>query len=184
MKFKKIEVPFPIGVEYFRSGVPKREVWEKDFFEIKRRGFNIVRTASYWNWMEPSKGQYKLDDIDAFFDLAKDNGLYVWIDIMLATHGACPEWLIKEYPDICAVNNLGNNILPDAHPAYSQGAMRHCYDHPAWRKYGGKLLDHVVNRYKKHDAMYAWGIWDGINLSTAWTSQGNQLPCYCSNTIK
>ena len=70
MKFKKIEVPFPIGVEYFRSGVPKREVWEKDFFEIKRRGFNIVRTASYWNWMEPSKGQYKLDDIDAFFDLA------------------------------------------------------------------------------------------------------------------
>ena len=184
MKFKKIEVPFPIGVEYFRSGVPKREVWEKDFFEIKRRGFNIVRTASYWNWMEPSKGQYKLDDIDAFFDLAKDNGLYVWIDIMLATHGACPEWLIKEYPDICAVNNLGNIILPDAHPAYSQGAMRHCYDHPAWRKYGGKLLDHVVNRYKKHDAMYAWGIWDGINLSTAWTSQGNQLPCYCSNTIK
>ena len=82
MKFKKIEVPFPIGVEYFRSGVPKREVWEKDFFEIKRRGFNIVRTASYWNWMEPSKGQYKLDDIDAFFDLAKDNGLYVWIDII------------------------------------------------------------------------------------------------------
>ena len=36
MKFKNIEVPFPIGVEYFRSGVPKKEVWEKDLIEIKK----------------------------------------------------------------------------------------------------------------------------------------------------
>ena len=184
MRFKNLKVPFPIGVEYFRSGVPKIEVWEEDFEEIKKRGFNIVRTASYWNWMEPAKGKYNLDDIDKFFDLAQEKGLYVWIDIMLATHGSCPEWLVKEYPDICAVNYLGNYIVPDGHPAYSQGAMRHCYDHPAWRIYGGKLLDHVIKRYRNHKAMYIWGLWDGINLSTAWTNQGGGLPCYCSYTIK
>jgi len=184
VEFKNIKVPFPIGVEYFRSGVPKKEVWDKDLIEIKKRGFNIIRTASYWNWMEPSKGDYQLEDIDMLFDLAHDNGLYVWIDIMLATHGSCPEWLIKEYPDICAVNYLGNKIVPAAHPAYSQGAMRHCYDHPAWRKHGGELLDHVIKRYRNHESMYMWGIWDGINLSTAWTNQGGNLPCYCSNTVR
>ena len=87
------ETPFPVGVEYYRGGTPKSEVWNEDFARIRASGFKIVRTASYWNWMEPYPGIYKLDDFDQLMDTAAEHSLSVWMDIMLATHGACPEWL-------------------------------------------------------------------------------------------
>ena len=31
------------------------------------------------------------DDFDRLFDLAKKHGLFLWLDITLATHDACPE---------------------------------------------------------------------------------------------
>ena len=103
---------------------------------------------------------------------------------MLATHGACPEWLIKKYPDMNTINNFGERIMPHAHPAYPQGGVIHCYDHPAWKKHGGDLLKHVINRYKNHPALHVWGLWDGIALPSMWSEQGNQSPCYCDNSIK
>ena len=175
---------FPIGVEYYRGGSPNPDVWEKDFERIKESGFTIIRSASYWNWMEPAPGKYDMSDYDLFFDLAQKNGLYVWLDIMLATHGACPEWLIKKYPDMNTVNHLGQKIMPHAHPAYPQGGVIHCYDHPAWKKHGGALLHHVINRYKDHPALHVWGLWDGIALPSMWSEQGDQSPCYCDNSIK
>ena len=175
---------FPIGVEYYRGGSPSPDVWEKDFKRIKESGFTIIRSASYWNWMEPAPGKYDMSDYDLFFDLAQKNGLYVWLDIMLATHGACPEWLIKKYPDMNTVNHLGQKIMPHAHPAYPQGGVIHCYDHPAWKKHGGALLHHVINRYKDHPALHVWGLWDGIALPSMWSEQGDQSPCYCDNSIK
>ena len=176
--------PFPIGVEYYRGGSPHQDVWEKDFKRIKESGFTIIRSASYWNWMEPAPGKYEMADYDLFFDLAHKNGLSVWLDIMLATHGACPEWLIKKYPDMNTINNFGERIMPHAHPAYPQGGVIHCYDHPAWKKHGGDLLKHVINRYKNHPALHVWGLWDGIALPSMWSEQGNQSPCYCDNSIK
>ena len=101
------ETPFPIGVEYYRAPIPKREVWDEDFARIHEGGFRIVRSFSYWNWMEPRPGAYELDDFDRLFDLAEKHGLFVWMDITLATHGACPGWLTREYPDIRAVDRRG-----------------------------------------------------------------------------
>ena len=31
------------------------------------------------------------DDFDSLLDLAKKHGLFLWLDITLTTHGACPE---------------------------------------------------------------------------------------------
>ena len=61
---------FPIGIEYYRGGSPRTDVWEKDFKRIKESGFTIIRSASYWNWMEPAPGKYEMEDYDLFFDLA------------------------------------------------------------------------------------------------------------------
>jgi len=80
-------VPFPVGVEYYRAPTPKRDVWDADLARIRAAGFRIIRSHSYWNWMEPAPGRYELDDFDAMFDLAEKHGLFVWLDIMLATHG-------------------------------------------------------------------------------------------------
>ena len=182
-KFAHPDSPFPIGVEYYRGGAPRQEYWDGDFANIKAAGFRIVRSASYWNWMEPARDDYHLDDYDAMFDFAAKHGLSMWLDVMLATHGAAPEWMTRDYPDFRVVNHWGHTYYSNSHPAYPQGGMIHCYDHPVWRERGGKLLRHVVERYKDHPATFIWGIWDGIALSSAWVDQDDGYPCYCEHSI-
>ena len=177
------ECPFPVGVEYYRAPAPKPEVWDEDFARIRAAGLRVVRSFNYWNWMEPRPGLYELDDVDRLFDLSEKHGLRVWLDIVLATHGACPEWLTREHPDMRVVNYRGQQVMPDAHRAYPHGAMIHCYDHPLWLEYGSKLLKHVVGRYKDRPNMLVWGLWDGVNLSSAWTGMGGGYPCYCESTL-
>ena len=177
------ETPFPVGVEYYRAPTPRPEYWDADFARLRAAGFRVLRSASYWNWMEPQPGVYELDDFDRLFDLAEKHGLWVWLDVMLATHGACPEWLTRRHPDIHAVNRRGERIMPDAHAAYAQGAAIHCYDHPAWREHGGALLRYVVNLYKDRPNLLVWGLWDGVGLSSSWTPMGGGYPCYCDSTL-
>ena len=78
-RFAHPDTPFPIGVEYYRGGAPKRECWDEAFANIGAAGFRIVRSASYWNWMEPARDTYHLDDYDAMFDLAAKHGLSMWL---------------------------------------------------------------------------------------------------------
>ncbi|MBC8427820.1 beta-galactosidase [bacterium] len=182
-RFYNSEASFLVGVEYYRAPTPKQECWDEDFARLRAAGFQVVRSHSYWNWMEPQLGVYELDDFDHLFDLAEKHELFVWLDIMLATHGACPEWLTREYPDMRVVNYRRQRVEPHAGPAYPQGGMIHCYDHPAWREYGGALIRHVVRRYKDRSKLLVWGLWDGINLASAWSPMCEGYPCYCENTI-
>ena len=177
------ETAFPVGVEYYRVPTPKQECWDGDFARLRAAGFRIVRSHSYWNAMEPRPGQYELDDFDRLFDLAARHDLSVWMDIMLATHGACPEWLMREYPDMRVVNYRGQRAESFASGAYPQGGAMHCYDHPAWREYGGALIRHVVQRYKDRPNLLIWGLWDGINIISAWSRITDGYPCYCDYTI-
>src|SRR5215831_7304458 len=78
---------FLLGTEYYRAPMPPQGFWDADFAAIRRAGMRIVRTFSFWNWMEPAPGRYELDDFDRMFDLAGKHGLLVWFDLTLATHG-------------------------------------------------------------------------------------------------
>jgi len=205
-------VPFPVGVEYYRAPVPKQELWDEDFARIRAAGMRVIRTFTYWNHLEPRPGIYETDDVDLLFDTAAKHDLKVWMDLPLATHGACPEWLTREHPDMRTVTHQGHVSLTSACPASPQGSMIHCYDHWAWREYGEKLLRHMIGRYKNHPAMLVWGLWDGCSLSASWslTSDGTMrpgsapgtglpamaraqpqtyvrrwpgLPCYCPSTL-
>ena len=171
-------VPFPVGVEYYRAPIPKLDVWDEDFARLRAAGFRIVRSFSYWNHMEPRPGQYELEDFDRLFDLAEKHDLQVWLDLTLATHGACPEWLTREHPDMRIVTDSGEPVAPTAGAATPQGSQIHCYDHPAWRDYGGALLRHVVRRYRERPSLLIWGLWDGVGLASA-----RGYPCYCPHTL-
>jgi len=178
-RFDHPETPFPVGVEYYRGPTPRTDIWDDDFARLKAYGFRIVRSFSFWNHMEPRPGQYELDDFDLFFDLAERHGLWVWMDLTLATHGACPEWLTREHPDIRIVNYRGEPSTQYASPACPQGRQIHCYDHPAWREYGGALLRHVVGSYKDRPNLLIWGLWDGVSPVF---SEDHSL-CYCEHTL-
>ena len=173
------DTPFPIGVEYYRAPIPKQDLWDEDFAKIREAGFRIVRSFSFWNWMEPEQGVYELDDFDLFFDLAEKHDLYVYLDITLATHGSCPDWLERMHPDIRAVTFSGDPQPPSGSNASPQGKMFHCYDHPAWKEHGSGLLRHVVGRYKDRPNLLIWGLWDGISP----VRPTDDLPCYCHNTL-
>ena len=100
------ETPFPVDVEYYWAPMPRQEYWDEDFARLRASGFRIVRSFSFWNWMEPRPRQYELEDFDLLFDLAAKHGLSVWMDVALATHATCPEWLLREYPDIRSVDEI------------------------------------------------------------------------------
>ena len=176
-------VSFPVGVEYYRAPTPKPQVWDEDLARIRASGMRIVRSFTMWNWMEPRPGQYELDEFDRLFDLAEKHDLYVWLDMALATHGAGPEWMTRDYPDIRVVNQQGRAATPVASAAMPQGSQIHCYDHPLWRHFGGALLRHVVTRYRDRSSLLIWGLWDGIAISSAFSRQTDGLPCYCPHTL-
>ena len=154
---------FLVGVEYYRAPVPPQAFWEEDFAAIRKAGLRLIRTFSYWNWMEPQRGVYELDDFDRFFELAAKNDLSVVFDLTLATHGACPEWMSRE---------LG---IPIGHagPASPQGSIAHCYDHPKWKEYGAELIEAIVTRYKDAPNLAMWSVWDGVGPNR----------CYCDHSI-
>ena len=58
--------------------------------------------------------------------------------------------------------------------------MIHCYDHPKWREYGERLLRTVVGRYRDHESLLIWGVWDGASFPT---TDGPVCPCYCASTL-
>ena len=174
------ETPFPVGVEYYRAPIPKQEVWDADFAAIRAAGMRVVRSFSFWNHMEPAPGRYELEDFDLMFDLAEKHGLHVWLDVTLATHGSCPEWLLREHPDIRAVDRHGNPLMVSGSAAAPQGAILHCYDHPAWEEFGGALLRHVVHRYKDRSNLLVWGLWDGVAPVRAGLEP---YPCYCEHSL-
>ena len=178
------DTPFPVGVEYYRAPIPKQSLWDEDFARIRAAGMHIVRSFSFWNWMEPAPGSYQLDDFDLLFDLAEKHSLFVWLDLTLATHGACPEWLTRQHPDIAAIDAAGRPAVPWAGDAAPQGGMNHCYDHPLWREYGGRLLRHVVDRYKDRPNLLVWGLWDGICPGHLSAFRGQEEhSCYCEHTL-
>ena len=174
------ETPFPVGVEYYRAPIPKREVWDADFAAIRAAGMRVVRSFSFWNHMEPAPGRYELEDFDLMFDLAEKHGLHVWLDVTLATHGSCPEWLLREHPDIRGVDRRGNPLMVSGSAAAPQGAILHCYDHPVWEQRGGDLLRHVVHRYKDRGNLLVWGLWDGVAPARA---SIEPYPCYCEHSL-
>lgn len=180
LPFRTTPHPFPVGTEYYRAPMPPQEFWDRDFAAIRAAGMRIVRTFSYWNWMEPAPGRFELDDFDRFFELAARHDLLVWFDLTLATHGACPDWLLREHPDIRQVRPDGTPLHPESTNAMPQGRMIHCYDHPKWREFGERLLRTVVGRYRDRENLLIWGVWDGASFPT---TDGPVCPCYCASTL-
>ncbi len=161
--------------------MPPLHFWDQDFAAIRRSGIRIVRTFSFWNWLEPQPGKYELEDFDRLFDLAHKHDLLVWFDLTLATHGAAPEWMRRRHPDMCLVSSEGQVAVARAKKASPQGAQWHCYNHPKWREYGEALLRTIVSRYKDTSNLLMWNVWDGV--ATAAAHYGFPKGCYCEHSI-
>ncbi|HUI92699.1 MAG TPA: beta-galactosidase [Chitinivibrionales bacterium] len=85
---------FSGDIDYWR--VP-RELWRDRLTRIKRSGFNAITFYTYWNLMEPVRGQYHFEDnldIDAWLSLIEELGMYA---------------IVRAGPYVCAEIDFGGN---------------------------------------------------------------------------
>ncbi|MBY2476719.1 beta-galactosidase [Clostridioides difficile] len=156
-----------------------RNDWEKDLKTMKDCGINLIRTAELfntWDRIEPEEGKFEFKFLDDFFDLCDK----YQIKILLGTGTASPPyWIHEKYPDVNIVNNH-NEQYPN-NVSYSWA----CIDNPGYIKESKKYIEILVDRYKNHNALYAYQIHNEISFPFMPLRDGDvDLYCYCEYSIE
>lgn len=147
---------FYYGTEYYRFPTPFPEEWKDDFRQMKKMGFNIIKSESSWASMEPRQGEYVWEEMDAQLDLCEKYGMMFIPNIQWE---AAPMWLYREYPEVIRVDNLGQPILPQALSNKYVGWWMPCFDNPTTREILGRFMRAFISRYKDRDCLVAWDVW-------------------------
>jgi len=151
-----------------------REEWKKDIQQIKSLGFNSVKTWVEWSHCEPRKGQYNFDNLKMVFELARDAGLKVIIQV----YGeSAPDWVGKSYPDGLFEAMNGDKIQPQVAPGY-------CIDHSGVREAFLKFYEETSRIAVQYSNFYGWDLWSEPHI-VQWGEPGwiqNPQYCFCPNT--
>ena len=126
-----------------------RETWKKDIDQIKRLGFNTVRTWIEWTACEPVEGKYDFSALELLTDLAGEAGLRVIVQVYI---DSAPDWVEGRHPDSKFVSSNGVAVESQASPGF-------CFDHAGVQK---KILDFfraAARALKGRPAFYGWDLW-------------------------
>ena len=137
-----------IGANYHPHDWP-RERWPIDVEMMKKAGFTTVRLGHLcWDSFEPDNGVYTFDWFDEVMGLFADAGIGVVLDISM--HPA-PIWVHC----LCKGCNIGG-INGD----YQYPVRRYMEDvsDPGYQHYALRFAKTLVNRYKDHPALFAFGL--------------------------
>jgi hypothetical protein len=150
---------FPISVWYaggkarapmLETVIPaSREAWKRDVDQIKRLGFNTVRTWVEWTACEKTEGRYDFSALELLTDLAGEAGLKVIVQVYI---DSAPDWVGREYPDAKFVSSNGVAVESQASPGF-------CFDHGGVQ---AKILDFfkaAARAVKGKPALYGWDLW-------------------------
>lgn len=155
----------------------EKEDWNRDLKLMSEAGIKLIRTAELfntWDRIEPSKGNFEFDFLDNFFDLC----LKYDMKILLGTGTAAPPyWIHEMYEDVNILNNhdeqYPNNV------SYSWA----CIDHVGYLKEVKRYVTILVNRYKNHEALYAYQIHNEISFPFMPLKDGDiDIYCYCNHS--
>ena len=167
---------FRYGASYSPLIFPEAD-WNWDLALMQEAGMNLIRLGDVhgsWDVIEPTPGQYELDRLGKFYDLAADYG----IDILISTGASCPPlWLAREYPDVTLLNSRGER--------YPLGASYHwaCIHHPGYHDALTKYIGTLLNFTKAHSNHFGWQITNEIGFPfLPPRGEGNLgLFCYCDH---
>ena len=151
-----------------------REEWRRDLANIKKLGFNTVRTWVEWSSVEPRRGQYQLDNLKLLMELAREAGLRVFIQVYV---DSAPDWVGEAYPNALFVAQDGTRIPSQAAPGY-------CTDNPEIRQLVHDLYTAVARVAAQYDNMYGWDLWSEPHIIN-WANVdyiSNAQFCYCEAT--
>lgn len=152
-----------LGVSYYPEHNPE-EQWHTDLMSIRDAGIERVRVAEFaWSRLEPDNGRFEWGWLDRFLDLAGEYGLGV---ILCTPTASPPIWLVEQYPEVLPVDDEGRrNVF---------GARQHrCYNSPAYRSHGLRIVEEMAVRYGNHPNVVAWQLDNEFG--------GEQKRCYCDH---
>ena len=171
---------FVFGTQYLRGFTPYREDWEKDFAEMKKRGFNTVRAWIVWNAVQKSEAEIDFDYLNEFLDAAGKNDIKV--GFLFHLRGA-PEWLTKKYPEYCYLNAHGRAFEPSVRANTPSGGWPGlCFDNPEVQEMEARFIGDVV-RNLSHRKEIAF--WEPMNEPHQWVDLDEDPVgtfCYCPAT--
>ncbi|MDB9892645.1 beta-galactosidase [Amylibacter sp.] len=126
-----------LGTCYYPEHWP-REMWEKDALRMVELGLSWVRIGEFsWSRIEPQEGSFDFEWLDAVVEVLRRHNL----DIIMGTPTATPpRWVLDKYPDMLAVDKMGNER--------KFGSRRHyCFSHLGYRKEAARITREIANRY-------------------------------------
>ncbi|MDA9369984.1 beta-galactosidase [Amylibacter sp.] len=126
-----------LGTCYYPEHWP-REMWEKDALRMVELGLSWVRIGEFcWSRIEPQEGSFDFEWLDAVVEVLRRHNL----DIIMGTPTATPpRWVLDKYPDMLAVDKMGNER--------KFGSRRHyCFSHLGYRKEAARITSEIANRY-------------------------------------
>ena len=152
-----------------------KEAWRADLRQIKSVGFNTVRTWVDWASAEPKEGQYHFESLEQLTDLAREEGLRVFVQVYV---DSAPDWVGRKYPDSHFVS-IGGEVMP------SNSAPGFCFDHPGVHKAVLAFFGAMAERMKTKPAFFGWDLWSEpavINWAAASYIRSPEF-CFCPYTI-
>jgi len=153
----------------------RKEAWRADLRQIKAAGFNTVRCWIDWASAEPSEGEYHFETLDVLTDLAREEGLRVFVQVYV---DSAPDWVGRKYPDSHFVS-IGGEVMP------SNAAPGFCFDHPGVRKAVLGLFTALAGRMKTKPAFFGWDLWSEphvINWAEAPYIRSAEF-CFCPYSV-
>jgi beta-galactosidase len=154
-----------------------REVWRKDIAQIKRLGFNTVRTWIEWTACEKTEGAYDFSALELLTDLAGEAGLRVLVQVYI---DSAPDWVEARFPDSKFVSSNGVAVESQASPGF-------CFDHPGVRDKILGFFRAAARALEGKAAFYGWDLWSEphiINWAEVYYvgDLSSVQFCYCPST--
>ena len=115
-----------------------RDIWKSDVTRMVELGLSWVRIGEFsWSKIEPKEGELDWEWLDCIVELLRSHKL----DIIMGTPTATPpKWVLDKYPDMLAIDELGN--------VRGFGSRRHyCFSHLGYRKEAERITREMVSRY-------------------------------------
>lgn len=137
-----------VGTNYHPHDWPQ-ERWQEDVRLMKEAGFTTVRLGHLcWDSYEPEDGIYTFTWFDEVMDLFEQAGIGVVLDISMRP---APNWVHKRCPGAAICSKSGA----------AQASLRRYMedvDDPDYQYYALRFAKKLVNRYKNHPALFAFGL--------------------------
>lgn len=154
-----------------------REAWRKDIAQIKRLGFNTVRTWIEWTACEKTEGAYDFGALELLTELAGEAGLRVIVQVYI---DSAPDWVEARFPDSKFVSSNGVAVESQASPGF-------CFDHPGVRDKILAFFKAAARALANKPAFYGWDLWSEphiINWAEVYYvgDLRNVQFCYCPST--